>query len=181
MFSASCIEGSSLDARGCSAATRGKYIILFKSRSQRALNGTVLLRDGIPNLEMAFYASYGVCFVMVTVRLGYTWLRNAERGLGLGWGCLVSPVRLTHIYIPSVRVIHIYIPSVRLTHIYIPSVRLTHIYIPGVRITHIYILVVRLTHIYISSVRLTHICIPTVRLMVSLRAGSGNSGLRTGL
>ena len=67
-----------------------------------------------------------MCFVMVTVRPRYTRLRKAELGLGLGWGCLVSPVRLTHIYIPSVRLTHIYISSVKLTHIYIPSVRLTH-------------------------------------------------------
>ena len=32
----------------------GKYIILCESRSQRALNGSVLLRDGISNLATAF-------------------------------------------------------------------------------------------------------------------------------
>jgi len=46
LFSASCIEGSSLDARGCSAATLGKYyFILCESRGQRALNGSVLLLE----------------------------------------------------------------------------------------------------------------------------------------
>ena len=36
--------------------SRGKYIIFFlcESRCQRALNESVLLRDGIPNLAMAF-------------------------------------------------------------------------------------------------------------------------------
>ena len=34
--------------------SRGKYIILCESRGQRALNGSVLLRDGIPNLATAF-------------------------------------------------------------------------------------------------------------------------------
>ena len=38
-----------------------------------------------------------VCFVILTVRLGYSRFCKAEPGLGLGWGCLVSPVRLTHI------------------------------------------------------------------------------------
>ena len=31
-----------------------KYIILCESRGQRALNGSVVLRDGIPNLATAF-------------------------------------------------------------------------------------------------------------------------------
>ena len=34
--------------------------------------------------------SYGVCFVIVTVRLWYSRFRKAEAGLGLDWGCLVS-------------------------------------------------------------------------------------------
>ena len=34
--------------------SRGKYIILCESRGQRALNGSVLLRDGISNLATAF-------------------------------------------------------------------------------------------------------------------------------
>ena len=34
--------------------SRGKYIILCESRGQRALNGNMLLRDGIPNLATAF-------------------------------------------------------------------------------------------------------------------------------
>ena len=39
LFSASCIEGSSLDARSCSAATLSRYcFILCESRGQRALN-----------------------------------------------------------------------------------------------------------------------------------------------
>ena len=54
---------------------------------------------------------------MVTIPLGYSRFHKAELGLGLGWGCLWSPVRLTHIYILSVRLTHIYIPSVKLTHI----------------------------------------------------------------
>ena len=33
--------------------SRGKYIILCESRSQRALNGSVLPRDSIPNLATA--------------------------------------------------------------------------------------------------------------------------------
>ena len=141
----------------------GIILFLCESRGQWALNGRVLLLEtAYLNWQRHFYASYGVCFVMVTVPPGYRRLRKAKLGLGLGWGCLVSPVRLTHIYIPSVRLAHIYIPSVRLTHIYIPSVRLTHIYIPSVRLTHIYIPGVRLTHIYIPSVRLTHIYIPQV-------------------
>ena len=40
--------------------------------------------------------SDGVCFVIVTVRLGYSCFRKAESGLGLDLGCMVSPVRLTH-------------------------------------------------------------------------------------
>ena len=96
----SCIEGSSLDAQGCSAATISRYyFILFESRSQRALNGSVLLLEtAYLTYQRHFYASYGVCFVMVTVRPGYRRLRKAELGLGLGWGCLVSPVRFTHSY-----------------------------------------------------------------------------------
>ena len=53
LFSVSCIEGSSLDARGCTAATLSRYIILCESRGQRALNGSVLLIDSIPNLATA--------------------------------------------------------------------------------------------------------------------------------
>ena len=34
--------------------SHGKYILLFESRRQRALNRSLLLRDGIPNLAMAF-------------------------------------------------------------------------------------------------------------------------------
>ena len=99
---------------------------------------------------------------MVTVCPGYSQLCKAELGLGLGWGCLVSPVRLTHSYASSltvglakiVRLIHIHITTVvRLTHIYIPSVRLTtHIHITTVRLIHIYIPSVRLTRIYILQV-----------------------------
>ena len=51
---------------------------------------------------------------MVMVRLGCSRLRKAELGLGLGWGCLESPVRLTHIHTTTVRLTHIYIPGVRL-------------------------------------------------------------------
>ena len=55
------------------------------SRGQRVLNGSVLFSGGIPNLPKPFlYPSYGVCFVMVTVRPGYTRLCKAELGLGLG-------------------------------------------------------------------------------------------------
>ena len=43
LFSASCIKGSSLDIRGCSAGTLSRYVILCESRGQRALNGSVLL------------------------------------------------------------------------------------------------------------------------------------------
>ena len=51
----SCIKGSLLDARGSSAATLSRYyFILCESHGQRALNGSVLLRDGIPNLATAF-------------------------------------------------------------------------------------------------------------------------------
>ena len=63
--------------------TRGKYI-LCESRGQRALNGSVFLSNGIP--QRHFYVSYGVCFVMVTVRPGYSRLRKAELELGLNWG-----------------------------------------------------------------------------------------------
>ena len=45
LFSTSCIEGSSPDARGCSAATLSRYFILCESRGQRALNGSVLLLE----------------------------------------------------------------------------------------------------------------------------------------
>ena len=39
----SCIEGSLLDAQGCSAATRGKYIILWRpSWSLKCLGACVL-------------------------------------------------------------------------------------------------------------------------------------------
>ena len=41
---ASCIEGFSLDARGCSAATLSRYILCV-SRGQQALNGSVLLLE----------------------------------------------------------------------------------------------------------------------------------------
>ena len=34
--------------------SRGKYIILCESHGQRALNGSLLLRDGIRNLATAF-------------------------------------------------------------------------------------------------------------------------------
>ena len=34
--------------------SRGKYIFLCESRGQQALNGSVLLRDGITNLAAAF-------------------------------------------------------------------------------------------------------------------------------
>ena len=46
----SCIEGSSLDVRDCSAATLSRYYFIFlcESRGQLALNGSVLL------LEMAY-------------------------------------------------------------------------------------------------------------------------------
>ena len=84
-----------------------------------------------------------MCFVIVTVRLGYSRFHKAESGPD--WGCLVSPVRLTHSDTTLgrvVRLVYIYILSVRLSHIYILSVRLTHIYIPSVRLTHIHILLV---------------------------------------
>ena len=48
LFSASCIEGSSLGTRWILGAvvrqlSRSKYIILCESRGQRALNGSMLL------------------------------------------------------------------------------------------------------------------------------------------
>ena len=47
------------------------------------------LSNGVPNLATAFlHYSYGVCFVMVTVHLGYNRFRKTELGPGLGWGYL---------------------------------------------------------------------------------------------
>ena len=56
--------------------SRGKYIILCESLGQRALNGRASLSDGILSNGIC-YASYGMCFVMVTVRLGYSRLCKA--------------------------------------------------------------------------------------------------------
>ena len=69
---------------------------MYKSQSAGFKWERASLSNSIPNLAMVFYASYGVCFVIVTVRLGYSRFHKAELGLGMGWGCLVSPVRLTH-------------------------------------------------------------------------------------
>ena len=55
------------------------------------------LNNGVP-IQQHVYASYGVCFAIVMVHLGYSWLCKVGLGLGLGWSYSVFSVRLTHSY-----------------------------------------------------------------------------------
>ena len=124
-------------------------------------NKILVLRQVTNAQALGTRLSYVVCCVIGTVCLGYSRFRKAESGVGLDWGCLVSPVWLTHTDILDLTLwgsLTVTLAKVvRLIHICIMSVRLTYIYISSVRPTQVFILSVRLTHIYIPSVRLTHI------------------------
>ena len=132
-----------------------------------------------------------MCFVIVTVRLRYSQFRKAEVGLGLGWGCLVSPVRLTHtdtfelslwgsltVTLAKVCEAHSHftlrvwgsltfgLPLWGLLTVTqaVGWGALLHLHYHCEAHSRSYTTSVRLTHIYISTVRLTHIHITRVRL-----------------